>query len=188
MVGGFFDHDVKIADRVQRKESKPQIAKPIHHVFDGKLIVLVDSESASASELFARVMQIEKRGVVLGDHSSGSVMEATHYQYQLGTDTVVFYGASITDVDLIMTDGTSLEHVGVEPDKLLIPSAGAIAAGRDPVLAYAAGQLGVKIDPVDAGKLFPYEWAPRNSRLRHAKGLCALGRGRSHLRALLTED
>jgi C-terminal processing protease CtpA/Prc len=49
MVGGFFDHEVKIADRVQRKETKPQIAKPIHHVFDGKLIVLVDSESASAS-------------------------------------------------------------------------------------------------------------------------------------------
>jgi C-terminal processing protease CtpA/Prc len=105
-------------------------------------------------------MQIEKRGVVLGDHSSGSVMEATHYQYQLGTDTVVFYGASITDAYLIMTDGKSLEHVGVEPDKLLIPSAGAIAAGRDPVLAYATGQLGVKVDPVDAGKLFPLRMGP----------------------------
>jgi hypothetical protein len=59
-----------------------------------------------------------------------------------------------------MTDGKSLEHVGVEPDKLLIPSAGAIAAGRDPVLAYATGQLGVKVDPVDAGKLFPLRMGP----------------------------
>ena len=160
MLGGFFDHEVKIADRVQRRESKPQIAKPRHHVFEGKLMVLVDSESASASELFARVMQIEKRGVVLGDHSSGRVMEAMHYQYQLGATAVIFYGASITDADLIMTDGKSLEHVGVEPDKLLIPSVGAIATGHDPVLAYAAGQVGVKIDPAEAGKLFPYEWPP----------------------------
>lgn len=160
MVGGLFDKEVKICDRVERKETKSLVAKPLHHVFDGKLIVLVDSDSASASELLARVVQIEKRAVVLGDHSSGSVMEAKHYDYQAGADTVIMYGASITEANLIMSDGKSLEHVGVEPDQVLIPSPTAIAAGRDPVLGYAAGQLGVKLDPADAGKLFPYEWPP----------------------------
>jgi C-terminal processing protease CtpA/Prc len=65
--------------------------------FEGKLIVLLDSRSASAAELFARVVQIEKRGAVVGDVSSGRVMEAKHYTYREGVYQVLFYGASITD-------------------------------------------------------------------------------------------
>ncbi len=160
LVGGMFDHEVKIADRVGRREAKPEIAKALHDPFKGKLIVLVDGESASAAELFARIMQIEKRGMVLGDVTSGSVMEARHYDEQMGTDTVVFYGASVTEWDLIMTDGKSLEHSGVIPDQLLLPNDQAIAHGRDPLLGRAAEMLGVKLSSEEAGKLFPYEWPP----------------------------
>jgi C-terminal processing protease CtpA/Prc len=59
IVGSLFDHDIKISDRVSRKQSKPMIAKRIGQPFDGKLIVLVDAESASCSELLARVVQLE---------------------------------------------------------------------------------------------------------------------------------
>ncbi len=156
--GDVFEKDVKIADRVGRKENKPQIAKGSSHPFTGKLVVLVDSESASAAELFARLMQIEKRGIVLGDRSSGSVMESRYYSEQTGSGTVIFFGVSVTDADLIMTDGKSLEHVGVTPDELILPTAADLASGRDPVLARAAELLGVKMSPEDAGKLFPYEW------------------------------
>jgi C-terminal processing protease CtpA/Prc len=158
MAGDFFDKDTKIADRVGRKETKPQIAKGAHNAFAGKLVVLVDSNSASAAELFARMMQIEKRGVVMGDHSSGSVMESKHYSEKSGVDTVVFYGVSITDADLIMTDGKSLEHVGVLPDEIVLPNPVDLANGRDPVLSHAAETVGVKITPENAEKLFPYEW------------------------------
>lgn len=160
LVGGMFDKDVKIGDRVGRKENKPLIANGSHNPFSGKLVVLVDSQSASAAELFARVMQIEKRGVVFGDHTSGSVMESRHYDEKNGVDTVVYYGVSVTDADIIMGDGKSLEHVGVTPDELLLPSASALSNNRDPVLARAAESLGVKISSAEAGMLFPYEWSP----------------------------
>jgi C-terminal processing protease CtpA/Prc len=160
LVGGLFDKEVKIADRVGRKESKPEVAKAGHHQFAGKLIVLVDAMSASAAELFARVIQIEKRGTVLGDHTSGSVMESKHYSEKTGTEIVIFYGASVTEWDLIMTDGKSLEHTGVTPDEIVLPSAKDLASGRDPVMARAAELLGVKVSPEEAGKLFPYEWPP----------------------------
>ena len=87
-------------------------------------------------------------------------MESKHYDEKMGTDTVIFYGASITEWDLIMTDGKSLEHVGVTPDELLLPTASAIANNRDPVLSYAAQKMGVNLNPGDAGKVFPYEWPP----------------------------
>jgi carboxyl-terminal processing protease len=160
LVGGMFDKDVKLADRVGRKEKKPETAKGIHNPFSGKLAVLVDSNSASAAEMFARVMQIEKRGVIIGDRTSGSVMEARHYEEKLGADTVIFYGASITEWDLIMADGKSLEHTGVIPDEVALPTAETLAKGTDPVLARAAEMLGVKLSTEEAGKAFPYEWAP----------------------------
>lgn len=158
LIAGMFDKDVKIGDLVGRKESKPQITKGSRNPFTGKLVVLVDSQSASAAEIFARVMQIEKRGLVVGDHTSGSVMEARHYDEKMGADTLIFYGISVTEADLIMTDGKSLEHTGVTPDQILLPSPSALAAGRDPVLARTAEALGVNLTSDAAGKLFPYEW------------------------------
>jgi C-terminal processing protease CtpA/Prc len=163
MVGNVVDHDVTIAKRVGRKELKPQLAKTRgSSVFTGKLIVLLDSRSASASELFARTIQLEKRGTVLGDRSSGSVMEAQEFSMRVGTDTVAPYGASVTDADLIMADGKSLEHNGVIPDELILPTAADLAANRDPVLARAAELAGVALEPAAAGKMFPIEWKSLN--------------------------
>ncbi len=111
VVGNVCDHDVKISDRVGRKEHKPQLAK---------------TRGTSAY--------------------SG--------------DTQIFYGFSITDADLIMADGKSLEHTGVTPDEIVLPTAKDLAEGRDPAMARAAGLAGLPMDPVAAGKLFPFEWQP----------------------------
>lgn len=159
LVGNMFDHDVKIGDLKRRKETKPMMAKTRRDdAFTGKLVVLIDSESGSAAELFARVVQLEKRGIVIGDRSAGAVMRAKEYPHELGVDTIVPYGVSITDADIIMTDGRSLEHVGVVPDETRLPTASELAAGLDPVLAYAASLLGVTMSPEKAGSLFPIEW------------------------------
>lgn len=159
VAGYFFDHDVKIADRKGRKEMKPQLAKTRgDKSFKGQLVVLVDSRSASAAEIFARLVQLEHRGTVLGDRSSGAVMESRFFSHQSGIDVVAFWGVSITDADVIMTDGKSLEKLGVNADETILPTAADLAAKRDPVLARAAELVGIKLDAEKAGSLFPIEW------------------------------
>ena len=159
LIGNLSDHDVKLGDLKRRKETKPMIAKTVgKDAYKGKVIVLIDSKSGSASELFARTMQLEKRATVIGDVSAGAVMQSREYPHELGVDTVIFYGVSITDAHIIMTDGKSLEHLGVTPDENKLPTAADLAAKRDPVLAYAASLAGVKLEPEKAGTLFPLEW------------------------------
>jgi len=159
LVGYFFDHDVKIADLKGRKEMKPQLAKTRGgDGFKGQLVVLVDSDSASASELFARVIQLEKRGTIIGDRTAGAVMTARHYDHETGVGRVLYFGTSVTVADMIMSDGKSLENVGVTPDEIARPDGADLAAQRDPVLARAAQQLGVKLDAEKAGSFFPVEW------------------------------
>jgi carboxyl-terminal processing protease len=161
LLGNLFDHDVKIADRVTRKGRSVIGAKGRGtSAFTGKLIVLVDSESASSAEIVARVVQLEKRGTVIGDRSAGAVMEALIYPFAQGDEVVILYNVAVTEADLLMTDGKSLEGAGVVPDQLALPTAADLAAGRDPVLARAAQLAGLMLDPVAAGKLFPFEWRP----------------------------
>ena len=159
LIGNFFDRDIKVGDIKRRNETKPLVAKSRGgDIFNGKLVVLVDSASGSAAEVFARVVQLEKRGTVIGDRSAGAVMRSRAYVHSVGPDSAIFYGASITDADLVMTDGKSLEQTGVVPDKLMIPGGVHLATGRDPVLAYAAGILEVPLDAGKAGALFPFVW------------------------------
>lgn len=159
LAGYFFDRDVKIADLKGRKPMKPMVAKTRGKgTYKGTLVVLVDSQSGSAAELFARLVQLEKRGTVIGDRTAGAVMQSQHYEHQSGVDIVAFYGSSITDADLIMSDGKSLEDEGVTTDELMLPTAVDLATKRDPVLSRAAEIVGVKITPDKAGTLFPIEW------------------------------
>ncbi len=159
LLGNVFDHDLKVGDLKARKGAKPVVAKSrANNAFTGKLVVLIDSESGSAAELFARVVQLEKRGIVIGDISSGAVMRARHFDHEIGIDVVVPYGVSITEADIVMADGKSLEHVGVTPDEIKLPAPADLAAQRDPVLAYAASLLGVTMTAEKAGGFFPIEW------------------------------
>jgi C-terminal processing protease CtpA/Prc len=160
LLGALFDHEVKIADQKGRKEMKPLSSKSHGATFKGQLVVLIDSDSASASELFARTIQLEKRGTVIGDRSSGAVMEAKYFEHETGVGQVLYFGTLVTIADLIMVDGKSLERVGVTPDEVLLPAGSDLATKLDPVLARAADILGVKLDPEKAGTLFPKVWLP----------------------------
>ena len=75
-----------------------------------------------------------------------------------GVEGFIPFEVSVTNADLIMKDGKSLEHVGVTPDEVILPTGADMAAGRDPVLARAVTILGGTLGPVSAGQVFPVIW------------------------------
>jgi C-terminal processing protease CtpA/Prc len=160
MIESFFDHDVTVGELIERTKNTPlKVPGKQGHAFQGKLIVLVNSASASASEVFARTVQLEKRGTIVGDVTAGEVGQDQAFVMTSGGSTFITYIMEITTARLRLPDGGDLEGVGVTPDVKSLPTALDMAEERDPVLARAAQLAGVEITPEDAGKLFPVVWA-----------------------------
>ena len=122
----------------------------------GRLIVLIDSESMSASESFADVVQRLQLGTILGDRSPGFLTEAIGRGHLTTEATSVFYGVSIAIAMLDRPDGSRVEGVGVTPDELIQPTPADLIARRDPVLARALQIAGLPYDPAKAMEYFRF--------------------------------
>lgn len=147
-LAGYFDgEETEIAAMVGRDKTEKLISKPQHPSFAGiPLSVLVDSESASASETLARHLQRTGRAVIIGDKTAGEVSVARAFEQKIGFDPAVFYGVQTTVAHLIFPDGKDLEKVGVTPDTICIPTAADLAAKKDPCMALAVATLKAKLD------------------------------------------
>jgi C-terminal processing protease CtpA/Prc len=157
LIGYFFDHDVTIATEVRKNKRKYRIAKSRKdRAFTGQLLILVDSNSASASEILARVVQIEKRGEIIGDVTAGKVMGGVFLNLTSfrGVGALSVFELEVTIADLVMSDGQRLEGAGVVPDKVLVPTSRALVEKTDPLLAYAISAFGVRLSAEDAGKYY----------------------------------
>lgn len=155
LVGAVFDRDVTLGVVQERTKKRPLEATPARFPFTGLLIVLVDAESASAAEIVARVVQLENRGIVIGDRTEGMVQTAMVFDESVGASPVVPFWVGVSVGAFIMRDGRPLENVGVSPDLPVRPTGADLAAGRDPVLAFALAQTGHKLTAEAAGKLLP---------------------------------
>ena len=150
-----FNREVNIGDWIERNKTTPiRVKGRGKDAYFGDVIVLVDSETASGGEIFARAVQLEERGTIVGDRTSGRTMGARMILHVISDNALHVYGDAVTVADAVMSDGKSLERVGVEPDPVCLPTQADLAAGRDPVLAYAARLAGVTLSPEDAAKLF----------------------------------
>lgn len=163
LLGALLDHDIKVWDRTDRKGTHEIVAKSRgKRAYRGKLVVLVDAQSAAASEVFARSIQLQQRGVVLGDDTSGRVCAKQSFHFhdsglQMGHYNLG-YVVVITEADILMPDGKSLERTGVIPYTRMLPTAHDLESNRDPVLSYGVALAGGELSPEEAGKLFPTLW------------------------------
>ena len=59
-------------------------------------------------------------------------MESRPSYFRVGTSETIVAGVSVTEGELHMQDGKSLEHVGVKPDRSVLPTPRDLAAGLGP--------------------------------------------------------
>ncbi|MGI8842785.1 MAG: S41 family peptidase [Gemmatimonadaceae bacterium] len=151
-----FDRDVFVGMTHRRGKSDSVVIKPANaeKTYRGMLVVLVNSNSASASEMTARVLQLEGRGIVVGDRTAGAVVTSRGYSHTVGFGRVMDFGMQVSVMDVTMADGARLEKVGVIPDHLVLHTANDLVSGDDPQLAFALGLVGHEITPYEAARLF----------------------------------
>jgi carboxyl-terminal processing protease len=99
--------------------------------FGGRLAVLVDGGSYSASEIFSAGMQSVKRARVFGTRTAGGALPAVLERLPGGD--VLQYAIG----DFTTAQGDRVEGRGVIPDVTVTPTRADLLAGRDPVLEAA---------------------------------------------------
>lgn len=104
--------------------------------FRGRVAILVDQTSYSASEIFAAGMQALGRATIFGARTPGGALPAM--LRRLPNGDVLEYAIG----DFVTASGRRIEGQGVEPDVPVAVTREALGAGEDPVLAAAVAWAG----------------------------------------------
>jgi carboxyl-terminal processing protease len=94
--------------------------------------ILVNSQSASASELFSGTMQATGRAIVVGQPTCGCLLGFLGYARIPGGGELAY-----SEVGFVLTNGKRIEGEGVMPDHVVPLSLGDLVVGRDRVLETA---------------------------------------------------
>jgi C-terminal processing protease CtpA/Prc len=138
-IGYFEQEPVVVADVVTRKKREPIKVKPQRPNFSGPMFILIDSQTGSASEIFAKHFQSTGRAKLLGDKTAGRVTVARFFGEASGMDTVAFYGVQVAVGRAIFPDGTELEKNPVTPDISCLPTGDELREDRDRCFFLAMG-------------------------------------------------
>jgi carboxyl-terminal processing protease len=118
---GYFLEDGPIVQVKQgARRPRPLLDPNRDVVYKGPLVVLVNRQSASASEILAAALQDYGRAVIVGDsktHGKGSVQTL----YPLDRGNSKFGSIKVTTAGFFRVDGRSTQLKGVNPD-IVIPS------------------------------------------------------------------
>lgn len=155
LLGHFVDRETRVSTEVMRTKRETESTKPVRRTpFHGNLIILINSNSASASEVTSRFLQLEGKATIVGDRSWGAVMTSYFFRHEVGFSKRLPYGMSVTISDVIMGDEGRLENVGVTPEFIVLPTGADLAAGRDPQMTKALVLAGIHVEPDQAARVF----------------------------------
>ena len=142
--GHFLDQPISLGTVRTRESELKLVANPRLVALDGtparpyrgRLAILVDESSYSASEIFAAGMQSIRRARVFGSRSPGGALPAM--LRRLPSGDVLEYAIG----DFVTATGEHIEGRGVVPDELVQLTRGAVLEGSDPPLAAALAWIG----------------------------------------------
>lgn len=124
-MAGFFIEDGPVV-QVKSRETRPEVLRDVDKnvQYDGPLVVLVNSFSASASEILAAALQDYDRAVIVGSNSSygkGTVQRFIDLDRMVrgNTDVKPLGQLKLTMQKYYRIDGGSVQLRGVVPDIIL---------------------------------------------------------------------
>ena len=128
--------------------------------YTGKLVVLINEQSASASEIFAAAIQDYKRGVIMGSPSSygkGTVQGFDDLDsYLIKKDIGPLGSLKLTTNKFYRVNGGSTQWKGVEPD-ILLPDVYMLQEYGEKKLPHS-----IKWDEIPASEYSPWEYSLLN--------------------------
>ncbi|HET7728724.1 MAG TPA: S41 family peptidase [Usitatibacter sp.] len=104
--------------------------------YKGPVVVLVNAQSGSASELFAATLQSTGRATVVGEPSCGCMLGFLGYARIPGGGELAY-----SEVGFVMPNGKRIEGEGVVPDRLVPVTLADLRVSRDRALEEAQNVL-----------------------------------------------
>jgi len=173
--GGLLPQSVYIADLFLKKGTIVTVKNrrsgtekfPAHrrNTWDIPLVVLVNSGSASASEIVASAIQDNKRGLLVGDRTFGKATVQV-LRDPLSYLTPRQYFIKLTVSRYYSPSGRTIQVVGIKPDIEVPPEVG----GKMP-LGYREENLSNYLNPIDS------DYASPNAAMSKRVEACAKKRG-----------
>ena len=108
------------------------VGRPGDQIYSGPVAILVDSRSASSSEVFAAGMQDTQRAKIVGSPTCGCVLGIAKPRVMKDGSVL-----EMSEVLWFSPKGRKLEGMGVVPDEAVVPTVKDLQQKRDPVIAQA---------------------------------------------------
>lgn len=138
-IGHFFPDTVEMGTFVTRR-GREKGEKSVDFLtlnYDKPMVILINSSSGSAAEIFSHILQFHHRATIIGQKTAGAVLAARTYKLPDGGEI------KIPVSDYIGLNGERLEGTGVVPDREVpVETLDEIRAGKDRDIVIALEILG----------------------------------------------
>ncbi len=99
--------------------------------FDNKIVVLVNDETQSYAEAISDALRVNSDAILIGSNTAGANGDVTFMSLPGNLDLM------FSQMDVLISDGTSMQKVGLNPDIVVNPTINGIRSGRDELIEKA---------------------------------------------------